>query len=86
MTKRPRKDEMKDILSIQDKLFRNTLRQSKETKSPEFDLGEFEKVLKNLKGCKSKDPDGYICELFKSDIIGSDLKTSLLMMFNCMKS
>ena len=44
MTKRPRKDEMKDILSIQDKLFRNTLRQSKETKSPEFDLGELENV------------------------------------------
>ena len=58
----------------------------KKKKSADFDISELEKVLKSLKGGKSKDPDGYISELFQIDIIGTNLKKSLLMMFNSMKS
>ena len=45
----------------------------------------FKKVLKNLKNDKSKDFNGYINELFKEGVVGSDLRLSLLMMFNIMK-
>ena len=34
---------------------------------------------------KSKDFNGYINELFKEGVAGTDLKTTLLMMFNEMK-
>ena len=86
MRKRPRKQEVKDILYDQEQLFEVRLKHAKENKSDDFHGGELEKVLKNLKGGKSKDPDGFICELFQSDIIGSDLRKSLLVMFNKMKS
>ena len=46
---------------------------------------ELEKVLKNLKRGKSKDFNGLICELFQEGVIGTNLKESLLMMFNEMK-
>ena len=49
-------------------------------------MNELEKVLKNLKNEKSKDFNGYINELFKEGVVGSDLKLSLLMMFNEMKN
>ena len=49
-------------------------------------MDELEKALKGLKTGKSKDFNGYICELFKEGVIGTDLKQSLLMMFNQMKS
>ena len=48
-------------------------------------MNELNKVLKSLKSGKSKDPDNYVCELFKEGVIGSDLKTSILMMMNQMK-
>ena len=35
---------------------------------------------------KSKDPNNYICELFKEGAIGQDLKLSILMMMNKMKT
>ena len=68
MRKRPRKEEVKDIILTHEKLFEDRLKHAKEIKSVEFDGGELEKVLKGLKGGKSKDPDGFICELFQSDI------------------
>ena len=37
-----------------------------------------------MKG-KSRDPDMLACELFKEDVLGEDLKMSLLMIFNRMK-
>ena len=51
-------------------------------KSPVFEMKELEKVLKSLKPEKSKDPDNYICELFKEGVIGEDLKMSILLMMN----
>ena len=39
-----------------------------------------------MKTGKSKDPNGYISELFKHRVIGTDLKKSILMMMNKVKS
>ena len=49
-------------------------------------MNDLEKALSSLKNNKSRDHAGYSNELFKSEIIGSDLKLSLLLMFNKLKS
>ena len=47
---------------------------------------ELNKVLKKLKTGKCKDPDNFIYDLFKDGVIGSDLRKSILMLVNNMKS
>ena len=86
MRKREVKDEVTKVVSLKYKLFEKRLKESKEKKSPPFQLKELEKVLKSLKGGKSKDPDNYVSELFKEGVIGSDLKGSLLLLMNKIKS
>ena len=48
-------------------------------------MKELDKVLKSLKKGKGKDPNNYVCELFKEGVVGSDLKVSLLLMMNKIK-
>ena len=54
-------------------------------KSPDWKMCDLESALSNLKNNKSRDHEGYINELFKTDVAGYDLKQSLLMMFNKLK-
>ena len=54
-------------------------------KSPPWNMDDLEKALKNLKNNKSRDFEGYLNELFKKDVIGDNLKKSLLIMFNKLK-
>ena len=58
---------------------------AKENISPEFTLKELENVLKKTKNGKARDPDGLVREIFKTDVIGEDLKVSLLTMLNQIK-
>ena len=48
-------------------------------------MAELDQALKDLKRNKSRDPFGYSNELFKHDVIGDDLKRSLLIMMNSLK-
>ena len=48
-------------------------------------MSDLEAALRDLKTNKSRDPEGLINEIFKKDIIGEDLKLSLLFMFNKIK-
>ena len=54
-------------------------------KSPEWSLNDLDKALAKLKMNKSRDFEGYTNEIFKDNIIGSNLKMSLLIMFNKLK-
>ena len=54
-------------------------------RSSPWTMQDLEKSLKDLKNNKSRDPEGLINELFKMNVIGDDLKLSLLMMFNSLK-
>ena len=58
---------------------------SKFQKSPPWTMEDLEAALSNLKNNKSRDYEGYVNEMFKNDVIGSDLKKSLLIMFNSLK-
>ena len=55
-------------------------------KSSDWKMTDLEKALSNLKNNKSRDYSGYINEIFKPDVIGEDLKNSLLLMFNKLKA
>ena len=48
-------------------------------------MKDLEKAIGNLKNNKSRDHSGYANEIFKSGVIGSDLKLSLLIMCNKIK-
>ena len=51
-----------------------------------FKMHDLEAVLKTLKSNKARDPEGIKRTIFKNSIIGSNLKTSLLKLFNNIKS
>ena len=55
-------------------------------KSKEWTILDLKKVFKNLKINKSRDHEGFINEIFKECVIGTDLRNSLLIMFNKMKN
>ena len=57
-----------------------------EKKTPEWTMKNLDVALAKLKNKKSRDFEGYSNEIFKNDVIGSDLKMSLLIMFNKIKS
>ena len=58
---------------------------SKLSRSKEWTMKDLEKALGDLKNNKSRDYEGYINEIFKKDVIGTNLKDSLLLMFNQLK-
>ena len=82
MRKRPVNDDVKEIVDIKNNLFKERLDKAQEYKSPPFTMKEVELVFKSLKKGKSKDPEGYICELFKEGVIGKDQKVKKISMMN----
>ena len=86
LRKRSVVNDVKDIRELNENVFLDRLKLARKNSSPEFTDIELDKVLKNLKTGKSKDHNGYITELFKHGVIGTDLKKSILMMMNKVKS
>ena len=74
MRKRPTHEDTKEIAHIKETTFSMRIEEASKIKSPNFTMHELEKVLKHLKNEKSKDFNGYICELFKEGVVGTDLK------------
>ena len=61
------------------------MKSAENNKSQPWTNCDLEKALKDLKRNKSRDSEGLINEIFKSEVIGSNLKSSLLLMFNNLK-
>ena len=59
---------------------------AKDRNTSDWTLNYLEIALAKLKNNKARDNDGLINEIFKKEVIGDDLKMSLLKMFNKMKS
>ena len=49
-------------------------------------MSDLEDALSDLKNNKSRDHEGLINEVFKKEVIGDNLKKSLLLMFNQLKT
>ena len=77
--------ELFSMYDIKMQLFNLRLQVSQNIKSKKWTEENLIKVLRSLKKNKSADPHGLIYELFRPEVIGSDLFTSLLMLCNSVK-
>ena len=79
------KDSLEDHKKEREDLAKTRMRQSKENKTPDWDINDLDQALKDLKKNKSSDSLGHINELYKPDVIGSDLMLALLKLINKIK-
>ena len=85
LRERPIRPDFKNLSYGKKKIFEAKLKIASGNKSNLWNMADLEKALKDLKINRSRDPEGLINEIFKKDVIGEDLKDSLLMMFNKLK-
>ena len=61
------------------------LEHASKIKTPDWDMEDITEAIKSIKNNKSSDSVGYINEIFKPSVIGSDLKQGLLKLMNKIK-
>ena len=83
---RPVRPDLTTLRTRKNFIFRQKLIIAEAKKTKNWTASDLEKALSDLKNDKSRDSEGLINEIFKEGIIGNNLKTSLLMMFNKMKN
>ena len=82
---RPVRPDLGDLECRKKEIFELHLRLAEGISTKPWLMKDLERALMNLKIKKSRDHEGYINEIFKEGIIGTDLKKSLLTMFNKLK-
>ena len=82
---RPAQPGFESLLEDQEELFKLRLELSKSVKTEEWSMKDLDEALKELKAGKCRDPDGLIREIFKEEVLGEDLKKSMLILFNKIK-
>ena len=79
---RPMKDNLQVLKSMKNELFEIRLKIAQANESKPWKMIHLETVLKALKKNKSRDPSGWVNELFMDGVLGKNLKVSLLHMLN----
>ena len=82
---RPMRMDLMTVENRRKQIFDLKMKLSKRVKSKPWSENDLELALRDLKNNKSRDFQGYANEVFKNETIGSDLKKSLLIMFNNLK-
>ena len=82
---RPFRPDLIPMMKRKKRIFKLKMKLAERKKSPSWNMDDLDKALAKLKNNKSRDYAGYINEIFKIDVIGKDLKKSLLMMLNQLK-
>jgi hypothetical protein len=82
---RPTRPDLKAHKIRRNKIFELKIQLAKMKKSPDWTMKQLESALARLKNNKSRDPLGYINEIFKKNVIGDNLKKSLLFMMTQIK-
>ena len=77
--------ELKEVYRLKTMLWDRRLVELKSNKSQSWTMDNLNAVLKGLKNNKARDPDGYINEIFKPNVIGSNLRGGLLHLANGVK-
>ena len=85
LRQRPAQPGYENLLNKQEELFKLRLEMAKRKKSAPWKMTDLDEALKTLKTGKCRDPEGLLREVFKEEVIGSDLKHSMLVMFNKIK-
>ena len=83
---RPVKEGLAGIQKDKEELCMKRLEVAKGNKTPPWTMADLEKVLGYLKKNKSRDPLGYVNELFRPEVAGEDLKVAILKLMNKIKS
>ena len=83
---KPIKEGLEGVKEMKEKLAEKLMKVAKNNKTPPWEIKDIEKVLKQLKKDKSRDPLGLANEIFRSEVAGDDLKKALLHMMNRIKS
>ena len=76
---RPAKVELEHLMIIKKKILKTKMKLASFNKTPDWNRQDLDKALAKLKNNKSRDFEGFSNEIFKENIIGNDLKMSLLM-------
>ena len=82
---RPIRPDLKSMEDRKIKIFDLKMRLAETNNTKIWNMTKLDTALKDLKNNKTRDNDGLINEIFKKDSIGTNLKESLLKMFNKMK-
>ena len=82
---RPKRSDLGNLIIRRNEIFKLQMKIAERNKNQDWNLSDLEKALKDLKNNKSRDHAGFVNEIFKPGVIGSDLKKSLLTMFNSLK-
>ena len=82
---KPMKEGMEDLKESKEELAKKLMEVAKQNKTPPWKIKDLEKVLKQLKKDKSRDPLGLANEIFRSEVAGDDLKKAILHMMNRIK-
>ena len=83
---RPIREDFKDLKYLKELLFSLRYQLCRSKVSNPWELKDLEEVLKDLKKNKSRDPNDFVNEIFKQNVAGTNLKASMLTMFNKMKN
>ena len=79
---RPLRPDLKHLKKGKKRIFLMKLKLAESHKSKPWTLSDLDKALGDLKNNKSRDPEGFLNEIFKKNVIGTNLKHSMLLMFN----
>ena len=82
---RPIKENFSYLKFLKEELCSRRLEYTKKIKTRDWNIEDLDKVLKSLKPNKSRDPHGFLNEIFKPGVIGFDLKSSIIMLLNRLK-
>ena len=75
-----------DVYEMKTELWQTLLDSCKSRKSEDWQMSDLEKVIKNLKTNKTRDPIGLINEIFKHGVIGEGMKEAVLNLLNQSKT
>ena len=82
---RPIRPDLSNTKIRRNSIFNMKMKLAETRHSPDWKMSDLDLALSDLKTNKSRDHEGYVNEIFKHDLIGENLKTSLLLMMNNIK-
>ena len=82
---RPVRPDLEELGGRKRRIFEMKLKLAEAKSSKMWTMSDLETALGDLKKNKSRDNDGLINEIFKKEVIGKDLKLSLLLMYNVLR-
>ena len=85
LSHRQMKSEFLDVFYMKTDLWRRRQKALISNKSPDWTLKDLNKVLKSLKNNKSRDPHGFLNDIFKPGMAGQNLKMGILHLVNGVK-